>query len=233
VHSPSLIIHCMLEAFNFRVIWQYRELFLGGLWATAWMSTLGLIGALFVGIIACIARLSGVKIFSTPAVIYIEIIRSTPLLAQLYFFYFGLPSLGFRVTELETGILALSLNSGAYIAEIVRSGIKAVSYGQIEAAIASGLNLPQRLIHIILPQALSYTVPPLLGQAIVLVKDSALLSLISIFELTRAGQTMVSERFMPAEGFFTVAILYLFLYYVLKAFSGYSQKHLTLYRREP
>lgn len=222
----------MLEAFNFRVIFQYRELFLHGLWATGWISALGLLGALFVGIAACTARLSGVRMLSVPATAYIESIRSTPLLAQLYFFYFGLPSLGIRMTEIQTGILALSLNSGAYIAEIIRSGIKAVSYGQIEAATASGLTLLQRLIYIILPQALGYTIPPLLGQAIVLTKDSALLSLISVFELTRAGQTMVSERFMPAEGFFTVAVLYLVLYHLLKAFSSYSQKHLTLYRQE-
>ncbi|GAK54938.1 ABC-type amino acid transporter, permease component [Candidatus Vecturithrix granuli] len=222
----------MLETFNFRIIWQYRELFVGGLWATTWMSAIGLIGALLAGILACTARLSGFKLISAPAIAYIELIRSTPLLAQLYFFYFGLPSLGIYLTEIQTGILALSLNSGAYIAEIVRSGVKAVSYGQIEAATASGLTLPQRLLCIILPQALGYTIPPLLGQAIVLVKDSALLSLISAFELTRAGQTLVSERFTPAEGFFTVALLYLLLYYGLKALSSYSHQHLTLYRRE-
>jgi polar amino acid transport system permease protein len=222
----------VLEAFNFRVIFQYRELFLQGLWATTWISAFGLLGALIVGTLACTARLSGVKIFSVPATAYIESIRSTPLLAQLYFFYFGLPSLGVRLTEIQTGILALSLNSGAYMAEIIRSGIKAVSYGQIEAATAFGLTLTQRLRYIILPQALGYTIPPLLGQAIVLAKDSALLSLISVFELTRAGQTMVSERFMPAEGFFTVAVLYLALYHLLKVLSSYSQKHLTLYRQE-
>ena len=222
----------MLEAFNFRVIFQYRELFLQGLLATTWISGLSLLGALLVGTSACTARLANVKILSIPAVAYIESIRSTPLLAQLYFFYFGLPSLGIRLTEIQTGILALSLNSGAYMAEIIRSGIKAVSYGQIEAATASGLTLMQRLKYIILPQALGYTIPPLLGQAIVLAKDSALLSLISVFELTRAGQTMVSERFMPAEGFFTVAVLYLVLYHVLKTLSNYSQKRLTLYRQE-
>lgn len=221
----------MLDVFNFRVIFQYRTLFLQGLGATAWISALGILGALLVGILACTARLSSIRVFSVPATAYIELIRSTPLLAQLYFLYFGLPSLGLRLSELETGILALSLNSGAYIAEIVRSGIKAVSYGQIEAAIASGLTLPQRLLYIILPQALGYTIPPLLGQAIVLVKDSALLSLISVMELTRSGQTLVSERFMPVEGFFTVAVLYFLLYSLLKVLSIYSQKHLTLYRR--
>jgi ABC-type amino acid transport system permease subunit len=103
------------------------------------------------------------------------------LLVQIYFLYFGLPTLGLRVPELQTGIIALMLNSGAYIAEIVRAGMTSVPNGQIEAGIASGLNYFQRMRFIILPQALGVTVPPLLGQAIVLVKDSALLSLISVW----------------------------------------------------
>jgi ABC-type amino acid transport system permease subunit len=151
------------------------------------------------------------------------------LLVQLYFFYFGLPSLGIRVPEVVTGIFALTLNSGAYMAEIIRAGIQSVSYGQIEAGISSGLSYFQRMRHIVLPQALGVTIPPMLGQAIVLVKDSALLSLISIVELTRAGQILTSERFMPAEGFLTTALFYLIIYYMLKNISGWTQKRL-LYR---
>ena len=163
---------------------------------------------------------------SKAAGVYIESIRSTPLLAQLYFFYFGLPSLGIRLPEEATGILALTLNSGAYMAEIIRAGIQSISHGQIEAAVSSGLNYFQRMRYIVLPQALGVSIPPMLGQAIVLVKDSALLSLISIVELTRAGQILTSERFMPAEGFLTTAVFYLIIYYMLKTFSGWSQKRL-------
>jgi len=105
----------------------------------------------------------------------------------------------------------------------------AVSKGQIEAALSSGLNLFQRLRYIILPQAIGVTIPALLGQMIVLVKDSALLALISVLELTRAAQLMASERFMPAEGFFTAALFYLMLYYLLKMVSAYWQKRL-IYR---
>jgi polar amino acid transport system permease protein len=158
--------------------------------------------------------------------IYIESIRSTPLLAQLYFFYFGLPSLGIRIPEWATGVFALTLNSGAYYAEIIRSGIQAIPNGQIEAGISSGLNYFQRMRYLILPQALGMTIRPMLGQAIVLVKDSSLLSLISIVELTRAGQLLTSDRFMPAEGFLTTAAFYLIIYYMLKGFSSWSEKRL-------
>ncbi len=177
----------MLTDFNFRIIMEYLPLFLTGLKSTFIISIVSLLLALTTGIIACAARISGVKFIKYPAIAYIEIIRSTPLLVQIYFLYFGLPTLGVRIPEIQTGILALMLNSGAYIAEIIRAGINSVDEGQLEAGVSSGLNYLQRMRFIILPQALGVTVPPLLGQAIVLVKDSALLSLISVAELTRAG----------------------------------------------
>ncbi|MGB5750561.1 MAG: amino acid ABC transporter permease [Desulfobacterales bacterium] len=216
----------MLEAFNFRVILEYMPLYMQCFLATLWLSVLSLIGAILVGIIACAMRLSPSRAISRTAGVYIESIRSTPLLVQLYFFYFGLPTLGIMLPEWLTGVIALTLNSGAYYAEIIRAGIQAIAYGQIEAGIASGLNYFQRMRYIILPQALGMTIRPMLGQAIVLVKDSSLLSLISIMELTRAGQMLTSERFMPTEGFLTTAAFYLLLYYLLKTFSGWSEKRL-------
>ena len=216
----------MLETFNFRVILEYMPLYLQCFLATLWLSALSLLGALLIGIIACAMRLSPSRMVSRIAGVYIESIRSTPLLAQLYFFYFGLPSLGIMLPEWATGVFALTLNSGAYYAEIVRSGIQAIPSGQIEAGIASGLNYFQRMRYIILPQALGMTIRPMLGQAIVLVKDSSLLSLISIMELTRAGQLLTSDRFMPAEGFLTTAAFYLIIYYLLKGFSNWSEKRL-------
>ena len=216
----------MLEAFNFRVIFEYMPLYLQCFLATLWLSGLSLLGALLVGIIACTMRLSKSRVVSSISGVYIESIRSTPLLAQLYFFYFGLPSIGIMLPEWVTGVFALTLNSGAYYAEIVRSGIQAIPSGQIEAGIASGLNYFQRMRYVILPQALGMTIRPMLGQAIVLVKDSSLLSLISIMELTRAGQLLTSDRFMPAEGFLTTAAFYLIIYYMLKGFSSWSEKRL-------
>ena len=216
----------MLEYFNFRVIAQYLDQYLIGLLATGWISLVSIFLALILGTIACVMRLSKNRLISSVSAVYIESIRATPLLTQLYFFYFGLPSIGININEVQTGILALSLNSGAYIAEIIRAGILSVPRGHIEAGIASGLSFIQRLRYIILPQALGVVVPPLLGSAIILVKDSSLLSLISVLELTRAGQILTSERFMPAEGFFTTAAFYLLIYTGLKVFSDWAQKKL-------
>ncbi len=216
----------MLQTFNFRVILHYMPLYLHCFLATLWLSGVSLLGALLVGIIACSMRLGNSRILSRIAGMYIEVIRSTPLLAQLYFLYFGLPSLGIQISEPVTGIIALTFNSGAYMAEIIRAGMLSIPHGQIEAGIASGLTYSQRLRHILLPQAFGVTVPPLLGQAIVLVKDSSLLSLISVVELTRAGQILSSDRFMPAEGFLTTAAFYLIIYYMLKTLSEWSQKRL-------
>jgi len=216
----------MLDAFNFRAILEYMPLYMQCFLATLWLSGLALLGAILVGIIACSMRLSNSRIMSGAAGVYIESIRSTPLLVQLYFFYFGLPTVGVMLPEWVTGVIALILNSGAYYAEIIRAGIQSIHSGQIEAGIASGFNYFQRMAHIILPQALGMTIRPMLGQAIVLVKDSSLLSLISIMELTRAGQLLTSDRFMPAEGFLTTAVFYLILYYMLKAFSSWTEKRL-------
>lgn len=216
----------MLETFNFRIIVEYLPLFLKCFGSTLWLSGVSMLGALALGVLVCSMRLSSNRLISKTAAVFVESIRATPLLAQLYLLYFGLPSLGIVLNEELTGVIALVLNSGAYVAEIIRAGILSVPRGQVEAAIASGLNYAQRMRYVVLPQAIGATIPPLLGQSIVLVKDSSLLSLISIAELTRAGQVMTSERFTPAEGFLTTAAFYLVIYYILKSLSSWSQKKL-------
>jgi glutamine transport system permease protein len=216
----------MLENFSFRTIVEYLPLFGQGLITTVWLSALSFGGALAVGIVLCAMNLQRAWLFRAPAKAYIDVVRATPLLAQLYFLYFGLPRLGFVLPELVVGILALSLNSGAYVAEIIRAGILSIPHGQVEASVASGMTYVQRMRLVILPQAFKVTIPPLLGQAIVLVKDSALLSLISVAELTRAGQLLASDRFMPAEGFLTIAAFYLLLYYCLKGLAILSARWL-------
>jgi polar amino acid transport system permease protein len=218
----------MLENFSFRTIGEYLPLFGQGVVTTVWLSIVSFAGALLVGIVLCAMNLQRSRAVSTPAKAYIDIIRSTPLLVQLYFLYFGLPRLGIILPEFVVGVLALSLNSGAYVAEIVRAGILSIPRGQVEAGIASGMTYVQRMRLVILPQAFKVTIPPLLSQAIVMVKDSALLSLISVSELTRAGQLLASDRFMPAEGFITVAALYLVLYYCLKGLAALSGRWLGL-----
>lgn len=206
----------MLSALNFRVIGETLPQYWTGFLSTLSISLAAFAGALVIGIIACAMSIQPSRFLRAPAVAYIDLVRATPLLAQLYFLYFGLPSLGILMPELVVGVIALSLNSGAYVSEIIRSGIISIPVGQTEASASSGMSYWQQMRLIILPQALRPMVSPLIGQAIVLVKDSSLLSLISVLELTRVGQTLASERFMPVEGLATTAVCYLILYYGLK-----------------
>lgn len=206
----------MLLDLNFRVIGETLPDFWVGFVATLSISLSAFAGAVAIGIIACALSLQPTRLARTPAVVYVDVIRSTPLLAQLYFLYFGLPYFGILMPEIMIGVIALSINSGAYVSEIIRSGILSIPQGQVEASASSGLTYWQQMRFIILPQALRPMVSPLIGQAIVLVKDSSLLSLISILELTRAGQTLANDRFMPVEGLATTAVGYLIIYYGLK-----------------
>ncbi len=206
----------MLLDLNFRVIGETLPDFWVGFLATLSISLSAFAGAVAIGIIACALSLQPTRLARIPAVVYVDVIRSTPLLAQLYFLYFGLPYFGILMPEIMIGVIALSINSGAYVSEIIRSGILSIPQGQVEASASSGLTYWQQMRLIILPQAFRPMVSPLIGQAIVLVKDSSLLSLISILELTRAGQTLANDRFMPVEGLATTAVGYLIIYYGLK-----------------
>ncbi|MFC7066278.1 MULTISPECIES: amino acid ABC transporter permease [Brucella] len=184
---------------------------------TLMLSAAGFTGALIIGIVACALSIQPVRWLRRIGIAYIDLIRATPLLAQLYFLYFGLPRLGILLPEMVIGIIALSLNSGAYVAEIIRSGILSIPRGQFEAALSSGFTYLQRMRLVVLPQAVRPTISPMIGQAIVLVKDSSLLSLISVVELTRVGQQIALDRFMPVEGFAVTAAGFLLIYYLLKA----------------
>ncbi|NMM08295.1 MAG: amino acid ABC transporter permease [Polaromonas sp.] len=210
----------MLLDLNFRVIVETLPEFWTGFVATLSISLAAFAGALAIGIVACAMSLQPSRFMQAPAVAYVDVIRATPLLAQLYFLYFGLPNFGILMPEILVGIIALSLNSGAYVSEIIRSGIISVSAGQIEASASSGMSYWQQMRLIILPQALRPMVSPLIGQAIVLVKDSSLLSLISVLELTRAGQVLSNDKFMPVEGLATTATGYLIIYFGLKLMAG-------------
>ncbi len=206
----------MLLSLNFRVIGETLPDFWVGFLSTLSISLAAFSGALVIGIIACAMSLQPSRLLRLPAVVYVDLIRATPLLAQLYFLYFGLPILGLGMPEITVGIVALAVNSGAYVSEIVRSGIQGIPRGQLEASASSGMSYWQQMWLIILPQAIRPMVSPLIGQAIVLVKDSSLLSLISVLELTRAGQTLAVDRFMPVEGLATTAAGYLIIYFGLK-----------------
>lgn len=219
----------ILGFYNYRVVAEYLPLFAHGMWATVWISAVSLVLSLVVGTLVALARMSSRTWLNLSASAYIEAIRATPLLVQIYVIYFGLPVvplLGWRIGPLQGGIIALTLNSGAYMAEIIRAGIEAVPPSQTEGAKAVGMSFRQRMIHVILPQAFANVVPPVLGQAIVLIKDSSLLSIITVSELMSAGLTVLSERVMPNEGFLTTAACYLAIYLVMLVVSVHAQRRL-------
>ena len=219
----------LIEIFNYRVVYQYLPDFATGIGTTLWISAVVVIFGLIIGSIVAIGGVSNIPLLRWPISFYIQSIRSTPLLVQIYIVYFALPPLpllGRRLTEVEGGILALSINAGAYLAEIIRAGIESIDQGQIEAAVASGLNSVQRMRYIILPQAIAKVIPPILGHAAIIMKDSSLLCLITVFELMSAGLRLMNDFIMPTEGFLTVAAGYLIIYAMMLVFSNLVQKKL-------
>lgn len=210
----------MFGNLNIRVISEYLPDLWQGFLNTLMLSAAGFTGAMIIGIVACALSIQPNRWLRRVGIAYIDLIRATPLLAQLYFLYFGLPRLGVILPEMVIGVIALSINSGAYVAEIIRSGILSIPRGQFEAALSSGFTYLQRMRLIVLPQAVRPTISPMIGQAIVLVKDSSLLSLISVVELTRVGQQIALDRFMPVEGLAATAAGFLLIYYLLKAMAG-------------
>ena len=219
----------ILDFYNYRVVVQYVPEFTRGMSATIWVSLVSLVLALGVGTLTAIMRISPNQLLWRIAAGYVQAIRSTPLLIQIYVIYFALPELPLldrRLTELEGGIIALGLNAGAYMSEIIRAGIESISKGQVEGAQSVGMTYLQRMRYVVLPQAFANVLPPLLGQTAVLIKDSSLVSFIGVFELFGAGLTVLSERLMPNEAFLTVAVGYLLIYTFMLAVSGYAQRRL-------
>ena len=183
---------------------------LQGVLVTLQISLCSLILAFMIGIVVALLRLSGSPVGQLLASAYLEIVRNTPLLVQIFVVYFVLAPI-FDIDRFASAVLALSLFEGAYASEIIRAGILAVPKGQWESARALGLQMSHFYRHVILPQALRQMAPPLTSQSVSLIKDSALVSTIAIFDLTMRGQQIVAETFLTFEVWITVALLYLSL----------------------
>jgi polar amino acid transport system permease protein len=183
---------------------------LTGLYMTLKISVVAIFFAIIIGVLTGIARISGNPAVKKLAVTYIELIRGTPLLVQIFIFYFFIGTV-LHLDRFTAGTAALAFFTGAYIAEIVRAGIQSIPKGQMEASRSLGMNYFQAMRHIIMPQALKRTLPPMAGQFISLIKDSSLVSVISITDLTKSGREIVTSTFSPFEVWFSVALLYLFL----------------------
>lgn len=220
----------VIEFYNYRVVATYFPSFMSGLWVTFTVSAWALVIALSLGTVVALMNRSKRWWLRVPASAYIQAIRSTPLLIQLYLVYFALgviPILDRRLDELEGGIIALGLNAGAFMSEIIRAGIESIARGQIEGAQSVGMTYLQRLRYIILPQAIARVTPPLIGQTAVMMKDSSMVSFIGVTELTAAGLILMSERLLPNEGFLTSAALYLAIYVIMLHLSNHAQRRLA------
>jgi glutamine transport system permease protein len=184
---------------------------------------IGLVIGSFVGI----ARVSGNRMVKIIAGIYVDFIRGTPLLVQLFLVYFGLPTLIRRpVPAFAAAIAAMGINSGAYVAEIVRAGIQSIDRGQTEAARSLGLTSGQTMRHIIFPQAFRRIIPPLGNEFIAMLKDSSLVSVIALEDLLRKGQVVITRTFRPFEVYTVVALIYLVMTLVISKLVSWSERKL-------
>ncbi|HRF61442.1 MAG TPA: amino acid ABC transporter permease [Candidatus Competibacter sp.] len=179
-----------------------------GLWVTIWISFVSGFVGLVIGLITGLCRLSPNPTLRGLAVLYIELIRGTPLLVQIFIFYFFIGTV-LNLDRIVAGVGALALFVGAYIAEIIRAGIQSIAKGQTEAARSLGMSSTETMIYIVLPQAFKRVLPPLAGQFISLIKDSSLVSVIAITDLTKSGREIITSNFATFEIWFTVALLYL------------------------
>ena len=181
---------------------------LNGLWVTLKISFFAAILTFFIGIIIALMKLSSYQFLKDIATVYITVIRGTPLLVQIFLFYFIVANI-FELERFVAGVLALGIFFGAYMAEILRGAIQSIDKGQLEAANSLGISNFQAMRYIILPQAFKRALPTLVGEMIALIKDSSLVSVISITDLTKVGKEIVANTFSPFETWIVVACVYL------------------------
>jgi His/Glu/Gln/Arg/opine family amino acid ABC transporter permease subunit len=212
---------------NYSIIIDKSDLFLKASLITIEISVVSLIIAIGFGIIGALLRISKFKILNVIGGFYVWIIRGTPLIVQLFILYFGLPQLGIQLTPMVAGIFGLSFNTGAYITEIIRSGINAIDKGQVEAAESLGMNHTLIMIRIIAPQVVKIIIPTLVNQFIITLKNSSLVSLVTITELFRAGEQLIATTFRSFEVYTTVAFFYLIMTSVLMWMSHIIEKRMV------
>jgi len=214
------------DTVGFTSSWHVGPL-IKGLWVTFWLSGLSGILGLALGLVTGLCRISKNYTLRGLASLYVELIRGTPLLVQIFIFYFFIGTV-LNLDRMVAGVGALGIFAGAYIAEIIRAGIQSIPRGQMEAARSLGMTVPQAMRHIILPQAFKRTLPPLAGQFISLIKDSSLVSVIAITDLTKSGREVITSSFATFEVWFTVAALYLIVTSLLSQVVFWMERRLSV-----
>ncbi|WP_330390441.1 amino acid ABC transporter permease [Paramaledivibacter caminithermalis] len=206
---------------------KYYKFFINGTGITLFLSLFGVIFGVIIGVFLALMKMSKKSFFSMIASAYIEIIRGTPLLVQLFIIYIGLPKVtGIPFTDLSIGIIAVSLNSAAYVAEIIRAGIQSIDKGQMEAARSLGMTHSMGMRLIIIPQAFKNILPALGNEFIVLVKESAIVSVIGIHDLMYNADTVRGISFKPFTPLFIAAIIYFIITFSLSKLVGILERRL-------
>ena len=211
-------------SFDFSLIWNSLPLLLAGAGVTIEITAIAVgLGFIF-GLITSVCRLSGVKILQVIAVCYVNIIRGTPMLVQIFLIYFALPMvIGERINPFVAAVAACSINSGAYVSEIFRAGIQSVDKGQMEAGRSLGLSWMQTMRYVILPQAFKHVIPPLGNEFISMTKETSLVSVIGFEELTRRGQ-LIAKTYGSFEIWLTVAAIYLVMTLTIARLVSYLER---------
>lgn len=207
-------------------------LLLEGLKLTVITSLVSIVIGMIIGLLVCLMKMSKNVVLKAIAGVYIWIIRGTPMLVQAFIVFFGVPQVvrmfitDFKFTALTAGIITLSLNAGAYLAEIYRGGIMAVPKGQTEAARSLGLSQGQAMRKVVLPQAIKFSIPSLVNQFIITIKDTSILSAIGMAELVNKAKTYVGSTYTFFETYLVVAAMYLVIISILMVISNYIEKKL-------
>lgn len=210
---------------NIELIKSAIPLLISGACITVEITALSVFFGMLIGIIVALARLSGFRILRWLGNVYVDFIRGTPLLIQIFLVYFALPSIiGHRVDAFFAAISACSINSGAYVAEVFRGGIQSIDVGQMEAGRSLGMTWWQTMRYIILPQAFKRIIPPLGNEFIAMLKDSSLVSVIGFEELTRRGQLIIARTYASFEIWMAVAIMYLILTFTVARLTGLLER---------
>ncbi|KGR80027.1 amino acid ABC transporter permease [Ureibacillus manganicus] len=218
--------------FNLRwdIIWNYRELFLQGIWITIVLTVSGYIGGIILGVFLGLGKTSKKKWIYWPCKIYVDLFRGTPLLVQILIIHLALiPTIfGHSLGVMFSGIAALVLNSAAYNAEIFRAGIESIDKGQTEAARSLGLTQGQAMRKVILPQAFRRMVPPLGNEFIALLKDSSLVMVIAVNDILYAAKVVAGAYQKFWEPYLTAALLYLILTFVVTKIVAYVERRFSI-----
>jgi len=210
--------------FDFALILESVPFLARGAVYTVEVSVLAIAFGLVLGWLLGLAAVSGVGWLRAITWAYVQFIRGTPLLVQIFLIYFGLPAFGLDIPAFWSGVIALGLNSGGFQAEIVRAGIESIDRGQTEAARSIGMSGFQALVFILVPQTIRRVIPPLTNELITLTKSSSLLSAIAALELTHAGQLIIARTFAPFEIYAAVAVMYLILIAILSRGSALLER---------